>query len=415
MEEERWFNNNWDLGAVVHMGCRRRLSPPRQPDNPFAAFLPPPPPQKETPPVVPAPAPAPEPAKELPEPDAAWRFPDLFAGAGQDGDELLRALLAPHLPLPQPPLLPTPTPPPQQQQPPVVAAVDVPPPPPQVRAAPARAQPSGRPVPGGVPRSKRRKNQVKKVVCHVPADGSSSDVWAWRKYGQKPIKGSPYPRSAQLQTPFSVSFFSGAGAERSDRRSVFSWKQGILPVQQLQGVRGAEAGGAEPHGPQHLHPHLHRRAQPRRAHPPQLSRRHHPPQVPLLCGGAAAAVRGGRQRWRRRRAAPAPAPAAEPDDAVHVVGHRGALAHDAAADAVRRRRGGGADGGGHGDGRRGRAAVPQRRRRRRGASGAAHVLDLRHRRRALPELLALGVGRRRRRRASHRDSRRRELTFLKRH
>ncbi|CAN6272191.1 unnamed protein product [Urochloa humidicola] len=194
MEEERWFNNNWDLGAVVHMGCRRRLSPPRQPDNPFAAFLPPPPPpQKATPPAVPAPALAPVPAKELQEADAGWRFPDLFAGAGQDGDELLRALLAPHLPLPQPPL-PTPTPPTQQQQQPVVTAVDVPPPPPQVRAAPVRAQPSGRPVPGGMPRSKRRKNQVKKVVCHVPADGSSSDVWAWRKYGQKPIKGSPYPR-----------------------------------------------------------------------------------------------------------------------------------------------------------------------------------------------------------------------------
>ncbi|KAK8998335.1 hypothetical protein V6N11_083726 [Hibiscus sabdariffa] len=42
-------------------------------------------------------------------------------------------------------------------------------------------------------RSKRRKNQPKKV-CHVPAEGLSSDVWAWRKYGQKPIKGSPYPR-----------------------------------------------------------------------------------------------------------------------------------------------------------------------------------------------------------------------------
>lgn len=26
-------------------------------------------------------------------------------------------------------------------------------------------------------------------------DELSSDVWAWRKYGQKPIKGSPYPRS----------------------------------------------------------------------------------------------------------------------------------------------------------------------------------------------------------------------------
>nr|WGV38256.1 WRKY [Loropetalum chinense var. rubrum] len=43
------------------------------------------------------------------------------------------------------------------------------------------------------PRSKRRKNQIKKV-CQVPAEGLSSDVWSWRKYGQKPIKGSPYPR-----------------------------------------------------------------------------------------------------------------------------------------------------------------------------------------------------------------------------
>nr|WCL15215.1 WRKY2050 [Atractylodes chinensis] len=40
---------------------------------------------------------------------------------------------------------------------------------------------------------KKRKNQIKKV-CQVPAEGSSSDLWSWRKYGQKPIKGSPYPR-----------------------------------------------------------------------------------------------------------------------------------------------------------------------------------------------------------------------------
>ncbi|XP_047338382.1 WRKY transcription factor 22-like [Impatiens glandulifera] len=43
------------------------------------------------------------------------------------------------------------------------------------------------------PRSKRRKHQQKRV-CQVPAEGLSSDMWSWRKYGQKPIKGSPYPR-----------------------------------------------------------------------------------------------------------------------------------------------------------------------------------------------------------------------------
>ncbi|CAN6987045.1 hypothetical protein IGI04_001323 [Brassica rapa subsp. trilocularis] len=42
---------------------------------------------------------------------------------------------------------------------------------------------------------KSKKNQQKRVVEQVNEENLLSDAWAWRKYGQKPIKGSPYPRS----------------------------------------------------------------------------------------------------------------------------------------------------------------------------------------------------------------------------
>ncbi|CAJ2676513.1 unnamed protein product [Trifolium pratense] len=48
-----------------------------------------------------------------------------------------------------------------------------------------------------VPKCKKsKKNKNKSIVKKVTAmDGTLCDAWAWRKYGQKPIKGSPYPRS----------------------------------------------------------------------------------------------------------------------------------------------------------------------------------------------------------------------------
>ncbi|XP_057426060.1 WRKY transcription factor 28-like [Lotus japonicus] len=52
--------------------------------------------------------------------------------------------------------------------------------------------------------AKGRKSEQKKKVLHVTEDDKlSSDSWAWRKYGQKSIKGAPNPReNKQMETVF---------------------------------------------------------------------------------------------------------------------------------------------------------------------------------------------------------------------
>ncbi|GAB2265145.1 hypothetical protein Dimus_000210 [Dionaea muscipula] len=45
-------------------------------------------------------------------------------------------------------------------------------------------------------RCRKRKNDQRRTTCQVTAENIlTTDKWAWRKYGQKPIKGSPYPRN----------------------------------------------------------------------------------------------------------------------------------------------------------------------------------------------------------------------------
>ncbi|KAM3316140.1 hypothetical protein ACQJBY_034329 [Aegilops geniculata] len=65
---------------------------------------------------------------------------------------------------------------------------------------PGRKQ-AGRKPGVGTPTHRRRKTSKKKVVRLVPvahggvANSTADDLWAWRKYGQKPIKASPFPRA----------------------------------------------------------------------------------------------------------------------------------------------------------------------------------------------------------------------------
>ncbi|PUZ60512.1 hypothetical protein GQ55_4G135400 [Panicum hallii var. hallii] len=169
-------SNNWDLHAVVRSACssgdRGRVTPPPgSNDDSFSWPLQTPsvseefssglhPPQPQTDQLL----------------DAAASHPPLADPAVDD--LCLQAFFAsPKLEAPQPSS-------PRNEALPQRSKADGP---------PGKPRTSGR---AGPSRSKRKskKSHVNKEVTRVPVGGPPADLWAWRKYGQKPIKGSPYPR-----------------------------------------------------------------------------------------------------------------------------------------------------------------------------------------------------------------------------
>ncbi|KAK9061576.1 hypothetical protein SSX86_018758 [Deinandra increscens subsp. villosa] len=61
----------------------------------------------------------------------------------------------------------------------------------------------------------RKRRSQEKTVFQLTQEQLNNDLWAWRKYGQKPIKGSPFPRNY-----YRCSTTKACGAKKQVERSL---------------------------------------------------------------------------------------------------------------------------------------------------------------------------------------------------